>query len=396
MTKYDVIIVGSGPSGATAARWCAKYGLSTLVLDKAQFPRDKPCGGAVSMKAIKELDFKIDEIVQQVYWEGQFFRPKGDSFFIKSSSPLAVGVLRTDFDFLLVQKAKSEGISFKEKERIENVVQSESGVSVSCTGGFNATGEVLVAADGVNSLVAKQVGIREKWCPDEVGLACVWESKIGKSVLEKLGFEALEFYLGFTPAGYGWIFPKGDWLSVGAGSILKELHSSRDMIIDFIQKTKKLHSLKISNLNWHLLPLGGRKRQICKQRVLLVGDAAGLVDPLIGEGIPYAISSGKKAAISVKQALETGEPEQSSTIYSGLCKTLLTDLRYAHLLSTKIYNHPDLFLSPFKSDEKLCAMLAELIKGNKSYKEFTTDAIRRIPISIGKKLVDKLMMYTAL
>ena len=177
MTRYDVIVVGAGPSGATAARWCAKYGFSTLLIDKSHFPRDKPCGGMVSARALKELDFGIDEIAQQVYYECRFFRPKGDFFTLKSPLPLAIGILRSDFDSLLVRKAESEGVTFEEEKKVETVAIYETGVDVLCKGGFKATSEVVIAADGADSMIAKQIGIRKRLLPDEVSLVCVCEAK---------------------------------------------------------------------------------------------------------------------------------------------------------------------------------------------------------------------------
>jgi len=389
MKNYDVIVVGAGPSGATAARWCAKNGFSTLLIDKNKFPRDKPCGGAVSSRALKQLNFNIDEVVQQVYCTAKIYRPRGDFLFLESNTPLAVGVIRADFDFLLVQKAISEGTIFKEKETVEDVLVSSSGVNIKCNSGFDATGEILVAADGVNGTVAKRVGIRKRWNPNEVGLARVWESKIGENTLKKLMLDCLEFYLGITLAGYGWIFPKGDYLSVGTGILMKELRTHKDL--NRILMIRKLRALEISNPRSCLVPIGGVNRRICSDRLLFVGDAAGLVDPLFGEGIHYAISSGRIAALSIRKGVESGRPEDSSVVYDKLCKqTLVSDLRFAYSFAKKVYYHPDLVLGFLLSDKKLGQAFTEVVKGEKTYRDFVMSTVRRIPISTGKRFVDQL------
>lgn len=303
---------------------------------------------------------------------------------------MAIGVLRTDFDSLLARKAESEGVAFEEGKKAEKVTIHETGVDVLCKGGVKATSEVVIAADGADSMIAKQIGIRKKLLPDEVGLACVCEPKLGKEIITNLGFESLEFYLGLTPAGYGWIFPKGDYISVGAGSLLKELRQSRSMFPDFVRKVKKLQAMDLTNLKWHLVPIGGKQTEISKNRVLLTGDAACLVDPLIGEGIAYSILSGKRAALSIKSASEIGHIEKSSTIYDELCQDILADLRKAHLIANGIYYHTDLVLSPFLVDNRLGELLTMIVTGEKNYGELIIDLIRRMPISIPMTLFSRI------
>ncbi|MCK4435363.1 NAD(P)/FAD-dependent oxidoreductase [Candidatus Bathyarchaeota archaeon] len=390
MRKYDVIVVGSGPSGATAAYWCAKNGFSTLIVDENRFPRDKPCAGVVSSRALNHLNFKVDETVKQVYYKARIYRPHGEFFTLKSNSPLAIGVFRSDFDLLLNQKAISEGAIFGEENKVERVLVSPSGVHIRCRKGLEAIGEVLVAADGVNSIIARQVNLREKWNSNEVGLASVWESKIENKALEGIICDSLEFYFGIASSGYGWIFPKGKSLCVGAGILLKDLRSSDNLIPNFIRKVRKIRALKIANPKFHLVPIGGINRRVSIGRTLLVGDAAGFVDPLFGEGIYSAIASGRIAALSIKKALEQGRPNSASTIYDKLCKRMLIpDLKLAHSFAAKVHYHPDMVLGFFLSDEKLCQDFAEVIKGKKNYRDFVKSMWKRIPISTGKRLVGK-------
>jgi geranylgeranyl reductase family protein len=390
MKKYDVVVVGSGPSGATAARSCAKYGFSTFMIDKDKFPRNKPCGGAISSRALKQLGFSIDEVIRQVYYDARIYRPKGDFFTLESTSPLAFGVLRSDFDLLLVQKAISEGAVFKEEERAKTVSVSSSGVRVKCKSGLEVIGETLVAADGVTNTIAGQIDIRKRWEPEEVGLACVWEFAIEKNILKRLMIDSLEFYIGITPAGYGWIFPKGDYLSVGVGSFLKKMQSSRGMILNLVKKVSKLRNLKMSNPRWHLIPIGGFSRKISQGRILLVGDAAGFVDPLLGEGIFYAISSGKMGALAIKTALEEEKLEKLPMLYDRLCRqNIMVDLSSAYRLATKVYYYPNVTLGFFVSDDRLRRLLAEVIKGEKNYMDFIRHSFGSLPISIGKRLASK-------
>jgi geranylgeranyl reductase family protein len=382
-------VVGAGPSGATAARWCAKYGFSTLLIDQSYFPRDKTCGGMVSPRAIKELDFEIQEVVKQEYYEAKVFSPKNNFVKLKSSSLLAIGVLRKDFDQLLIQKAQSSGVTFLEGKKAEKISLNKNEVRIFCKNDFNATADVLIAADGVNSIISNQIGIRKHFQPDEVGLACVSEVKLGRNTIIKSGFKSIEFYIGLTPAGYGWIFPKGDYLSVGAASLLSELRQTKTMFPNFVKRMKKLRSIDLENLKWHLIPIGGKQKSVGKDRIIMTGDAAGFVDPIIGEGITYSILSGKTTASSIRSAFETRNLKGLASIYWKQCKDILSDLQTAYFFARKLYYHGDLILDLFAADDKLGEHIAEVVKGNINYREFLGNVIRRMPVSVARAMLSR-------
>jgi flavin-dependent dehydrogenase len=165
------------------------------------------------------------------------------------------------------------------------------------------------------------------------------------------------------------------------------------MVLNLLQKIKKVRPLDLSNPKWHLVPIGGIKRRIGAGRILVVGDAAGFVDPLTGEGIQYAILSGKTAAFAIETMIEEQKPEESASLYARLCeRAFVEDLRLAHWLATRLYNHPDLILELLFSDRKLSQAFAMVVKGEKNYRDFMAYAFRRLPILFGKK-VARVMSY---
>ncbi len=133
--EYDVLIVGAGPSGSTAARFCAKKGLRTLIVEKDRIPRYKPCGGCLSPRVLRELDFDIGEVVENTVFEAKFtFRSK-DPFSIVSNDPIGYLVMRESFDHLLCQKAQEEGADLYEGRKVVGFQPDVEGVDVSIEGG---------------------------------------------------------------------------------------------------------------------------------------------------------------------------------------------------------------------------------------------------------------------
>ena len=127
---YDVIVVGGGPGGSTAARFCAKAGLKTLILEKERLPRYKPCGGCLSAKTVRLFDFDLSPVIENTIYGAKFTYCSRDPFLIESKNPIAFLVMRDRFDQLLIDKAFEVGTEILDGQKVTKVEEGADGVEV--------------------------------------------------------------------------------------------------------------------------------------------------------------------------------------------------------------------------------------------------------------------------
>ncbi len=317
MTDYDVIIVGGGPAGSTTARRASQEGLSVLLLDKETFPRLKPCAGGINQPVEDSLDFSIDKVIQRRMYGQTLFAPSG--LRVDCSRPTRAGgmVMREDFDHLLLQKAEEAGAEVKTGEKVVKIEDSTDIVKVETADGTVCTGSYLVGADGVNSLVAKQVGFYDGWKDNTAAVAIEMELEVGEKTVTRIcgvpydeEGATIHIYFGPVPYGYVWCFPKRSVLSIGAGCRQDKAQNMRANFMDWFERFKKEHKIKPKILSDSAarLPFLRAAKTTVKRRTILVGDAAGFVNPFDGEGIQMAIKSGIIAGPILKKAIESQSP----------------------------------------------------------------------------------------
>lgn len=371
---YDVIIVGAGPGGSTCARECARQGLKTLLLDKELFPRSKPCGGAVSGRALSFLDFPLPENIIEKECFGARVYYDGRSMEAKRNYRIAVLVSRERFDSFLADKAVESNARFLPGEKVATVQETRDGVKV-VTGKAAYQSRFLIGADGIHSRVARSV--RQPLGRHEMTLALVSHVPADDETIDRRLSGILDMRFGVAPQGYGWLFPHRGYYSLGVMGLASRFDNPKKALSDFA------HSLgmELSVVRGHFIPLGGIKRKVASGRILLVGDAAGFADPFHGEGMAHAILSGKLAAWAI---IDSGKDRRGpASAASRYCreserfigKNLAIALRMAKLLD----RYPELFLRIFFDHPKALERYLDIVGGRTDYRRFQQWLLARIP-----------------
>ena len=382
---YDVIVVGAGPAGSSAARECASKGLSVLVLDKAEFPRDKPCGGAVSIRASSLLPFEITPVVERVISRVRFSEHVSKGFERSSPRTLTHLTQRSRLDAYLLERAIASGAILREGSAVRSIDRLPSRTVVRADG-QSFEGRTLVAADGANGKTASLAGIDAKLSQ---GIALEGNISPPGGVPTAWG-ETMGFDFSGLPGGYGWIFPKDDHLNIGLGGWKHVGPTLRDRLTRLV----RMYGFDPSGL-WgvrgHHLPVRQRGSPLVDGNVLLIGDAAGLLDPMTAEGIYAAIWSGRRAAGELVSYL-SDDVSDLEGYGEAVERELAAEMRIARRFHDVFHLWPGLFVALERRTSLLWKAVELLIRGDQTYLtvkrqlgpvwpmvEFASDLIRVSP-----------------
>jgi geranylgeranyl reductase family protein len=356
----DVAIVGAGPAGATLAYELAKKGIGVLVLEKKKLPRYKCCAGGVTSKAARFLDFDISEVAEDVIHEVSFTFNLGSPYLGQHSQPLIYTVMRDAFDYFLVTRAQQLGAVLIDGQKVTQIQVSGDWVEISTADNVFRS-RLVVGADGAYSIVARELGMGRSM-EYLVGI----ESEIVVTEEELAKWKSrVQIDLGCIPGGYAWVFPKRNHLSIGAGC-----HASKARHLDRHHQ-KFLDSLSIGNYTIarsgsHLIPTCTKGRLVWQDKALLLGDAAGLADPLTGEGIYNAIQSAQLAAPVIEDFLVKGKAELQD--YQQIVeRKIMSELRIARTLSKFFVRFPHLAFGMFNQSDRVWETVCNLILGEIDY-----------------------------
>jgi len=369
---YDLIVAGAGPAGSTAARSAALQGLDVLILEKETFPRYKPCGGALSKRAISLLDFRLPDSIREKTITGSRIHFRNQVQERHKSYDLTTLITRSSFDNFLLQKSLQSGAEIK-TEKVLDFAEKDGHVSVK-TKNETYQSRFLVIACGCQDHIKNR--IQEPDRKETMGVCLVADIKEDDYLIEKRLGSTLDFHFGVADGGYGWIFPHRGYYSVGMGGLCSSLSHPRQSMRQFLKKNGFPEDHRLSG---HLIPQGGNKRRIASDRVLLAGDAAGFVDAFLGEGISYAMSSGKIAG----QVIGEGPVHQVARSYEKrINKDFGEELRYSLFFAKIMHSFPEVFLRIMASEEEILDKYIDIAAARISYKDFMRWLIPRIPLSI--------------
>jgi geranylgeranyl reductase family protein len=359
---YDVIVAGAGPGGAAAAYFLGKAGRRVLVLEKERLPRYKPCGGGVSAEMLAEFPFSFDPVFEA--------RPTSVAYSLRGETvtvPLVKSqlrmVMRDAFDDFLLDHVNAE---VREGTAVRAVREEWNRVEVETSTGGTVNARCLIGADGANSTVARCSGLRRGRAP-----AAALEAEVAVPPEVYARYAACPAFLfGEVRLGYLWIFPKRDHLSVGIGALLPR----RGLLQEKLRAVTAREGINLSGvpLRGHPLPINWRPRRYATRRVLLVGDAAGLMDPLSGEGIRPAILSGKLAA----EAILSGRPDR----YALEVERALGRARFPALfLALLFYLLPDFCFELGARNPIVTRAFMDLLSGRIGYGNLMVQAFGTVP-----------------
>jgi len=369
--SFDAVVVGAGPAGATCALDLARGGLRVALIDRATPPRYKTCGGGIVARAVGALDVDVSGAIERSLRRLELrLDAKSRAFGIERASAPVVMAMRAPFDALLGDAAREAGAevlapcAFRGLRRVGSrfEVQTERGALEAA---------FVVGADGAGSRVARAAG----WT-GTLHTVPALESEIRVDEKTFARFSgAARFDFGVVPDGYGWVFPKKRHLSVGclstrlAGDKRRSGAAGLPRYLERYLGTLGLAEPVGREDHGFVIPARPRSGRLARRGVFLVGDAAGLADPLTCEGISNAIQSGRLAARAMIES--RGDGERSARRYDDLLSTtLLPELRWARRLATPLYRYPGLRGFVFRRmGPQLCEAITDVFMGQRTYRD---------------------------
>lgn len=361
---HDVVIAGAGPAGGMAALRLAEAGARVLILERHPLPRDKACGGALTILPVVELlgpgiERQVKANAENSRWQLDFGPPVDESHDYG-----AWMVKRRDFDMHIVERALAAGaVELRDNVGVAHVEELPDRVRVTTRTGETIEARYMVGADGAAGKTAAAIGLARTSRPalaldsDVEVTAAGWEAEGGR----------MSFNFACIPGGYGWVFPKDGYLSCGVGSWTRAAGLPGHLDA-YLARALPAGSIRHEVRRGHPIPMYEGPRRISTQRICLTGDAASLVEPILGEGIRFALASGAVAAEVIAENLAGAEHddfEHSRRVHERIG---------AHLERLRRFILPIFLASPQTFFDRFIA-------GEDSYFALSAELDRRFPSS---------------
>jgi geranylgeranyl reductase family protein len=387
--KYDVIVVGAGPAGSTAAKNLAERGVKVLLVDKEKFPRDKPCGGGLPTRVWKRFPYVIDLIDSISYGSITYSSSLKYKLKVQRDKPLIATVIRKNFDYKLAELAVTKGADFIYGKPVSTVEILEDKAIVTLDDGQKIESQIVIGADGFRSIIAEQLNLANK--TDDICVCLIQEQQIAEEKLNKYFSKKriLHIFIKIKDiAGYGWIFPKKNYINIGIGEFESAVDKSKpkknlkEVYSEFISTLKKnnilpkdFKSVKTKGATLPIFPL----EKTFADRTILCGDAAGFINPITGEGIYYAMTSGEIAANVISGSLEN---QHTSEIYLSKYQKLWKkefgkDLEIFGRFNKQWGKNSEQFVKLMAKDKKLAKLVIGATGGQISISRYKSIIILR-------------------
>ena len=333
--EFDVAVVGAGPAGLAAAHAAACAGARTLVLERARHPRYKTCGGGLVGASLAEVEAlgatgPVAAVARDRVPAATFTLDGRREFTRRAAGPLIAMVRREEFDDVLRAAAVRAGATVRERTAVRGITQDPAGVDLRLADGTRVRARTVVGADGSAGVTGRYVGVH---C-GQVDLGLELELPVPEPIRRAWRGRLLVDW-GPLPGSYGWVFPKDDRLTVGVIAARGQGERSRGYLRAFIDRLG-LAGIEPAEDSGHLTRCRDADSPLRRGRVLVAGDAAGLLEPWTREGISFALRSGRAAG----RAAATGDLDGYA---DELSRTLIPEMRAGHRLLAAYSRHPGAF-----------------------------------------------------
>jgi geranylgeranyl reductase family protein len=287
--EWDVAVIGAGPAGLAAASTAATAGARTIVLERTEHPRYKTCGGGLIGASRAAAGLLIDVPARDEIRRVTVTLRGGQEFNREHGEPLLAMVVRDEFDAALLKRAEENGAQIRQRAQVRAIEQSDGYATVRLADGSEVTATAVIGADGSSGVTARHVGAEFS----QVDLGLELEIAVPDAVAGQWAGRVLLDW-GKIPASYGWVFPKGDRLTVGVIAARGQGEATKAYLREFTGRLG-LSGYEAVQDSGHLTRCRSDRSPLRKGRVIVTGDAAGLLDPWTREGISFALRSGALA-----------------------------------------------------------------------------------------------------
>jgi len=370
---YDVIVIGGGPAGSLTGYHLAKAGLRVAILDAKRFPREKPCGGGLQARAARTIPFDLTHLLRGTMRNMALSFALNEPLIRTYTEPLVYSVLRTEFDHYLLECSQRAGAAVFEGVRIHGFEAGGDGRAFVRTEAGDFEADCLVGADGANSVVSRLLNNREDY---------FWQAGVYCEVPEELlnghsiSRECMRIDWGSLPSGYAWAFPKRGYVNIGAGGPVKMARFLKRYAAAFARSTHIVKAGALERLTFvgHQLPTLTRRTRVAGRNVLLVGDAAGLVEPFTGDGLSLACHSARLAAETIREALGSGSRDVS--VYDGRLKSEVdAELFWSRKVLALSTAFPSLVHRLFRHNDAVWLTFCRILRGEDSFQRLKKEIL---------------------
>ncbi|MBI1893134.1 MAG: geranylgeranyl reductase family protein [Candidatus Rokubacteria bacterium] len=365
--SFEVIVAGGGPAGATAAYSLASAGVNVAILDKATFPRDKSCGGGLIAKVLHDLPLDVKPVIRNAMNGMCFTYQFGGRFTKRHYEPVVYGTLRREFDNYLVEQAVRQGATLFDGTGVEGFEQNGEGAVNVLTRAGSLSCRVLIGADGANGVVRRALNNEQAFF-NQAGLS--FEIERERIIDDRVDGALMRVDWGTLPSGYAWIFPKGDFLNIGVGGPVAIGKRLKPYLHEFLVNERILRTDRVSlddlNVSGHKLPTFTERTRLSDRNVLVIGDAAGLIEPLTGDGISYGVQSARLAADVVLHWL-SGACRDLSEYDETVLREIVPEIVYTRKFLAFFNAFPTLVHQVVSRDDRVWQAFCRVLKGEEAF-----------------------------